>query len=102
MAVSSDDHSVAGGKPWPPLRQEERAWVPKVSAELVSRAVRSRHCGPYRAAVVPSIADARPRLPHEVIALEAEATAEIARFDAEVGADVAPVPAPSAPRARAT
>jgi Fic family protein len=57
---------------------------------MVSRAVRSRHEGPYEAAVVPRIADARLGLPTEVVAVDAEAAAEIARFDTEVGADLVP------------
>jgi len=64
--------------------------VPTVSADLVSRSVRERHRGPYRAAVVPAIAAVVPQLPSGVTALVGEATAEIARFDAEVGAEVAP------------
>jgi Fic family protein len=75
---------------WPPIGSEERPWVPNIPADAVPRAVRARHAGPYRAAVVPSIADARVSLPSDAAALEAEATAEIARFDAEVGAELAP------------
>ena len=45
----------------------------------------------YEAAVVPEIAGvAGVPLPYEVESLVAEATAEIARFDVEVGGDVAP------------
>jgi hypothetical protein len=75
---------------WPALGAEERPWVPGIPADAVPRAVRARHVGPYRAAVVPAIADVRVGLPSDVAALEAEATAEIARFDAEVGAELAP------------
>ncbi|SDO53141.1 Fic family protein [Geodermatophilus sp. DSM 45219] len=75
---------------WPAIGAEERPWVPGIPADAVPRAVRARHVGPYRAAVVPAIADVRVGLPSDVAALEAEATAEIARFDAEVGAELAP------------
>lgn len=75
---------------WPALSTEDRAWTSSIPPELVPRAVRARHQGPYRAAVVPAIAERWPRLPHDVLALESEATAEIARFDAEVGAEPAP------------
>jgi Fic family protein len=75
---------------WPSIGAEERPWVPGIPADVVPRAVRARHVGPYRAAVVPAIADVRVGLPSDVAALEAEATAEIARFDAEVGAELAP------------
>lgn len=64
--------------------------MPTIPPDLVSRAIRARHHGPYEAAVVPNIADARPRLPDEVSALVAEATAEIARFDTEGGTELAP------------
>jgi Fic family protein len=56
----------------------------------MSRAVRERHDGPYEAAVVPSIAPLTPSLPSDVVALDAEAAAEIARFDADVGSDLVP------------
>ena len=57
---------------------------------MVPRTVRERHRGPYRAAVVPPIADLDPHIPTGVVALADEATAEIARFDAEIGAEVVP------------
>lgn len=75
---------------WPSIGGEERAWAPRISPELVSAAVRRRHAGPYRAAVVPLIGDRTPNLPNEVLALAEEASVEIARFDAELGAEVAP------------
>jgi len=75
---------------WPRVGREERAWTPSVPPELVPRAVRKRHDGPYQAAVVPEIADAGVQIPGEVAALVAEATAEIARFDVEVGSELAP------------
>ena len=48
------------------------------------------HAGPYEAAVPPSIAALDVPLPGETLALADEASAEIARFDAELGADIAP------------
>jgi Fic family protein len=75
---------------WPPIGWEQRVWTPRISPELVSASVRRRHAGPYRAAVVPLIAELMPRLPTEVLAVTEEASAEIARFDAELGAEVAP------------
>jgi Fic family protein len=56
----------------------------------VSRAVRERHSGPYEAPIVPTIARLSPGLPAEIVALDAEAAAEIARFDADVGNDLVP------------
>jgi Fic family protein len=76
---------------WPGLGWEERPWVPRISPSFVSAAVRQRHAGPYRAALVPRIADlAPPRLPGAVLTLADDASAEIVRFDAELGAEVAP------------
>jgi Fic family protein len=76
---------------WPALGWEERPWVPKVPSSLVSAGIRHRHGGSYRAALVPRIADlAPPRLPGDVLTLADDASAEIVRFDAELGAEVAP------------
>ena len=83
--------TAAWPAPWPAIGSEKHPWVPSIPADAVPRAVRTRHSGPYRAAVVPDIADAELSLPSDVAALEAEATAEIARFDAEVGAELAPL-----------
>jgi Fic family protein len=81
---------LSDGVGWPHLGWEERDWVPRIPPELVSATVRERHNGPYQAAVVPPIADLPLRLPSAVMAQAAEASAEIARFDAELGAEVAP------------
>jgi hypothetical protein len=76
---------------WPGLGWEAQPWVPRISPSFVSAAVRQRHAGPYRAALVPRIADlAPPRLPGDVLTLADDASAEIVRFDAELGAEVAP------------
>lgn len=56
----------------------------------MSRRVRERHTGHYRAAVVPSIAALDVTLPSPVAAEADAASIEIARFDAELGAEVAP------------
>ncbi|MQY29787.1 Fic family protein [Nocardia aurantia] len=75
---------------WPKVQWEEYLWVPTLPAELVSRRVRERHRGPYRAATVPLIARQRVVLPSAVLAAAEEASIDIARFDAEAGAMVAP------------
>lgn len=75
---------------WPALAWEDRPWQPRIPPSLVSASVRDRHAGPYRAAVVPHIAKRSPRLSGDVLALADDATAEIARFDAELGSEVAP------------
>ncbi|MBF6085437.1 Fic family protein [Nocardia cyriacigeorgica] len=76
--------------PWPPIGWEARTWVPSVPADLVSRRVRERHRGPYDSAVVPRIASQQLHLPSAILAIADEASIEIARFDAESGARLAP------------
>ena len=51
---------------------------------------RAAHTGPYEAAVPPRIAGLDVPLTSEALALADEASTEIARFDAELGADIAP------------
>jgi len=75
---------------WPAIGTQERAWQSKISPDLVSARVRQRHSGPYRAARVPEIADQALALPADVATLAEDASVEIARFDAELGAEVAP------------
>lgn len=55
----------------------------------MSAGLRSRHSRSYRAAVVPLIAGRTPQLPSAVAALAEEASIDIARFDAELGSEVA-------------
>src|SRR5262245_55899519 len=81
---------AGGGAKWPSLGWEAHPWVPKISPDLVSASVRQRHDGPYQSAIVPAIADLSPKMPGEVASLAEEASVEIARFDAELGAEVAP------------
>jgi Fic family protein len=78
------------GKGWPAVGSEVRPWQPALPPELVSRRVRERHVGPYRAAVVSLIAERAPHLPAHVSALAEDAAVEIGRFDAELGGEVAP------------
>ena len=75
---------------WPKLQTEERPWVPTIPPGLVSAAVRQRHSGPYRAAVVPKIEFLTPHLSPSVLGLADGASREVARFDAELGREVAP------------
>lgn len=75
---------------WPALSWEEHDWVTKIPPEMVSAKVRKRHSGSYRSPVVPVIAELTPRLPVAVASLAEEASIEIARFDGELGAEVAP------------
>jgi Fic family protein len=75
---------------WPALGTEDRAWQSRISPDLVSARVRQRHAGSYRAALVPDIADRALSLPADIATLAEDASVEIARFDAELGAEVAP------------
>jgi Fic family protein len=75
---------------WPVIGTQERAWHPTISPDLVSARVRQRHSGPYRAAVVTEIAGQALALPADVATLAEDASVEIARFDAELGTEVAP------------
>ena len=75
---------------WPALGWEERPWVPRTSPDLLPRSIAARHRGSYRAAVVPEIATLQPQLLGEVLAMAEDASNAIARFDAEVGAELTP------------
>jgi Fic family protein len=75
--------------PWPALSDEPYPWQLPVDLPA-SRRARRRHDGPYRAAVVPAIADLAVDLPPALRA-EAEAAAtDLARFDATLGGELAP------------
>lgn len=75
---------------WPTLGVEDHVWSPRVPLDALSARQRALVRGPYQAAIVPRIAGLTPQLPNDVAALAAEATVEIARFDSELGAEVAP------------
>lgn len=81
---------MASDTSWPAIGWEEHPWRSSLPADLVSRRLRERHSGPYRAAVLPPIATADVALPSAVLALADEASVEIARYDAELGTSVAP------------
>jgi Fic family protein len=86
----ASDVTEAVGQGWPALHWEMHRWLPSIPPEFVSRSVRERHRGPYRAAVVPAIADLTPALSSAALAVADEASIEIARFDTEMGAEIAP------------
>lgn len=78
------------GTDWPSIAWEEHDWQPSIPAELMTRAQRETFRGPYYSAVVPEIAGLTPLLPSSAATASEEATNAIARFDAEMGAEVAP------------
>ncbi|MBK9070964.1 MAG: Fic family protein [Myxococcales bacterium] len=59
-------------------------------SSALSRREQLRHDGPYRAAIVPLIAKVRPLLPSELVTLVETASAEVARFDEQMGGELAP------------
>jgi Fic family protein len=75
---------------WPPVTWCDVPWRPSLPPEAVPRSVRQRHSGPYRAALVPRIATSIPTTDGSTAALADEASREIARFDAQLGTEVAP------------
>ncbi|MGH3713268.1 MAG: Fic family protein [Micromonosporaceae bacterium] len=90
MVQDPSPQSAHAAPPVPALSWEERQWASRLAPDMVSRRVRERHAGPYRAAVVPRIAEREVSMPGDVLALADDASAEIARFDAEMGAEIAP------------
>ena len=90
ISSASTAAQAAALAPWPEIGWEEHRWTPRISPDLVSRRVRERHTGPYQAAVVPMIADLDVLLPGEIVTIADDASIEIARFDTEMGADIAP------------
>jgi len=75
---------------WPSVSYETLPWRVEQTPGTASRAEIRRHAGPYRAAIVPAIAGSDIQLPSGVLAEAEDASAEMARFDAEVGSEVAP------------
>lgn len=73
---------------WPAVGGETFDWVP--TSSTMSRRALERHRGPYDAAVVPRIAEVDVTLPPALVTEVEEAGAEIARFDQELGAEIAP------------
>jgi Fic family protein len=74
---------------WPAVTFESLEWTSREDLQA-SRAARRRANGSYRAAVLPGIADLTVSLPSSVVSESNDASNEIARFDAEAGAEIAP------------
>lgn len=86
--MASESSTSRGG--WPQVTYEERHWTSRYPLGTAPRAQLRRHAGPYQAAITPAIADVGVHLPPEVLADSAEAAQEVARFDAELGSEIAP------------
>jgi Fic family protein len=80
----------ADGATWPSISWEQHPWHRRHEPGTASRGQLRRHSGPYRAAVVPEITHCTPVLSSQTLAEAEAAAAEIARFDTEVGLDLAP------------
>lgn len=76
--------------PWPALCYETLPWAGQYDHGVASRSQVPRREGPYQAAVAPTIATRSPALPAEVVALVEDAATEIARFDHDLGGEIAP------------
>lgn len=76
--------------PWPTVGWRHVEWRSNLPDDLVPRSVRLRHTRLYRASVVPTIAGLTPAVDAPTAALADEASREIARFDAELGREIAP------------
>ena len=81
--MPSDDAGLSGT--WPTFTTERVEWL-SADAGYGPRTGRAAHSGPYDAAVPPRIAGAPVLLSPQAVALVAEASAEIARFDGETHA----------------
>ena len=86
----SNGSADPGTAHWPAVKSEERDWTPTQTYAVPLGQARLQ-AGPYKASVLPKIATL-PDVPLSAAtrSLVTEAATEIARFDAEVGADIAP------------
>ena len=78
------------GATWPPIAFEEHPWELDPGVSLSRRRLRAA-CGPYTAAVPPSIAPLDVVLPSGIAAEAEDAARLLTRFDAEVGRLPAPL-----------
>lgn len=76
--------------PWPAVTHESLPWVSKFAQGSASRNQIRKHQGPYDAAIPAVIAAAPVPVTGDLLAAVDEASAEIARFDEQIGADIAP------------
>ncbi len=83
-------HDHAAKLAWPAVEYELLPWRSTFEQGTTSRHQLRKHQGPYSAAITPPIAAAQLSLPAALASSLDDATNEIARFDAELGADLAP------------
>lgn len=75
---------------WPTVKYESLPWVSKYAQGSASRNEIRKHQGPYEAAVPAAIAGLAVPIAGELLSAVNEASAEIARFDEQMGAEIAP------------
>ena len=76
---------------WPPVELEPYAWTSNVDLAGLPKSVRIRaRLANYEATRTPKIAERTPVLSPALSTLVTEASVEIARFDAELGREIAP------------
>jgi Fic family protein len=73
-----------------PVSYEVLPWAGRLTDGMASRTKLRRHRGPYSAAVPAEVAGVDTVLQAQTLAMAAEAAAEVARFDAELGGEIAP------------
>lgn len=75
---------------WPSVGYEDVAWASHHEVGEASRTQLRHHRGPYRAAIPARIAQLPVVLAPDVVAHSTDAASEVARFDAELGGEIAP------------
>lgn len=91
-AVIADDDTIKHVAARGTRKMPARAGIPP--ALRPARALR-RHQGPYRSAALHEIAALPLDLPSELLAASSDAAPEVARFDAELGGEIARSGAPA-------
>ena len=74
---------------WPAIHHEEQLWVPAAQAAWGVGAEHDARGTAYRSAVVPTVAGRDPMLSSDIRRAAEDAERELARFDAEVGQQIA-------------
>ena len=81
--------AIAAAK-WPSVAYEKRQWASRSEPGPGSRTQVRQHQGPYRAAVPARVAQLPLQLSADAVATTSDAANEVARFDAELGGEIAP------------
>jgi Fic family protein len=74
---------------WPPVASEELPWTNRYEHGVASRSQIRQHQGPYRAAIPARIAKTQVTLSADTLSISTDAANEVARFDAELGGEIA-------------